>query len=358
MMSPPQHLTGRKDDRDRPVRVLDAAAAADWPAAGDQRIALLVQRMQTASTPSVWVRAAFGAVAILIIIGAILGSRVLFPSAPRWAHMVGLIILMMGWGSVVTRYRNRMAAAQLAELLIEEGLCPQCGYNLLGLDADRGGMLSCPECGAGWRAERIRRTAAFEPGARMADANTVVAIGSVPWACRDDRGRRRPMVHPRLRKELAGTAGEDDRARILRARAGIARSGRIVRWAVAFVLIGAGLALGTAMWVWRNAAAGFVQYLSLIPALLFVGLGLGALFGNFCYSAKRVRGEMLKEGLCPSCAASLAGLEAEADGRVVCRGCLGAWALSAGAATTTVNSGIASRPAGIEPGIKGRATDV
>ena len=330
--------------------MLDPASAADWPATGDQRIALLVQRMQTASTPRFWLRVVFGVVAILIVIAAIFSTRMLFPSAPRWAHMLGLVVAMMLWGSVVTRSRKRMAAGPLADLLIEEGLCPQCGYNLLGLDADGEGMVPCPECGAAWRQVRIRRTAAFVAGSRMADANTVAVIAPVPWSRKDDRGRRRPIVHPRLRRELAAATDAGARDRLLRARAGIARSGRVVRWGVALLLIGAAIALGIGMWIWRNTAAGFVQYLSLIPALMFLGLGLGALFGNFCYSARRVRTEMLRQGLCPSCAASLTGQEIEEDGRVVCPSCLGAWiqspdaggegaALSAGPATTTVSTG-------------------
>lgn len=46
-LAPPE-LSGRTDDSGKPVQVLRAAAAADWPMSGDERISMLAARMQAA----------------------------------------------------------------------------------------------------------------------------------------------------------------------------------------------------------------------------------------------------------------------------------------------------------------------
>jgi hypothetical protein len=261
----------------------------------------------------------------LCVVGAILLMQWLLPSIPGWGHIFALILVLLAVSMITSRVRRKVAGGVLADLLIEEGLCPSCGYNLFGLSADQDGILPCPECGAGWRASRIRRVEAFATGVRMADAHTAISLAPVAWSARDDRGMRRPLVHPRLRREIAGAESEPARQRLRSARRAIGRSGRIVRWLAALFMLLPGAGICAAF-----LSGGMTPTLAralVVPGLFFVGLGCGALFGNFGYNPRRVRRLMVESQLCPSCAAPLDGIDPEADGRKVCGLCLGAWEL-------------------------------
>jgi hypothetical protein len=48
------------------------------------------------------------------------------------------------------KYRREMAASYVGE-----GICASCGYSLKGLPDEDDARVTCPECGAGWKAERI-----------------------------------------------------------------------------------------------------------------------------------------------------------------------------------------------------------
>jgi len=331
MASPPPELSGRTDDCGNPVQVLSAAAAADWPMSGDERISMLAARMRAASTPSRWLRVVFAAIALAVVLIVIAVSRILFPSVPGWVRTVALMIVVMGMSFVAGRIRRRLASAALTKLLIEEGLCPSCGYNFFGLAEDEAGLLHCPECGAAWRADRIRRVEAFASGANMADANTIVTVAGSSWTSLDDRGMRRPIVHPRLRRELKAAPDEAIRARLEVAKGEIRRSGRVVRWVVAGMLFAAAAGMAAASFQWGRPGVG-AKLAGMLPAAVFAGIGLWALLGNFCYSMTKLKRAMLGQDLCPGCGRSLEGLPAEPDGRVVCSGCLGAWQTGAAAA--------------------------
>jgi hypothetical protein len=324
MSSSLPELTGRTDDRGNPVRVLSAAAAADWPMSGDARMSMLAARMQAASVPSRWPRIALAALALAAVVTVVTVSKIFFPSFPGWVRTVALMIVLLGAASLTGHVRKRLASAALARLLIEEGLCPACGYNFFGLVADAQDLLQCPECGAAWRAERVRRSEPFASGANMADANTVVTVANAAWTGKDDRAIRRPYVHPRLRREIKAAGDESIRARLAIARAEISRTGWLLRWSVAALLLLSAGGMAAAILIWGRPGMAS-QLAGLVPVLLFAGLGLWALFGNFCYSIRKVKLAMLRQNLCPSCAASLDGLTPEPDGRTVCSACLGAW---------------------------------
>jgi len=307
------------------MRVLDPAAVAEWPLSGDRRMAMLAARIRAAEKPLGWPQIALGVLVFAGFVVGLLGVQFVFSSQPRWVHMLVIMVLAMAFGSAATRARRKWAAPSLAQLLIEEGLCPSCGYNFFGLSADAEGFLQCPECGAAWRAERVRRVEAFAPSTRMVDANTVVGLAGGSRVMSDDRGSRRPVVHPRLRKEIAAATVDADRARLRAARAEIGRGGRLVRWLTAAVVASPGVAFVYLLLSLRVTAPVSMIVTSSISACFFVCLAVGVLYGNFLYTPGAVRRGMLGQGLCPSCAASVEGCEAEADGCAVCPGCLAAW---------------------------------
>lgn len=314
------------DDAGTPIRILNPAGVADWPMAGDPRIDALAIRMRATQSLSSIQNMMLGSVLVLVFAAGVLVLPRLLPGWPQWAYMLTLMGAIMAVNPVYSRLRIAMAAQSLMRLLIEEGICPSCGYNLHGLDKDDRGHIRCPECSAQWRADRIRRVEPFAPSARLVDAHTVVALGAANtvWVGTDDRGTRCPRVSPHLRRPLAESADPGHRARLLDARAEIACSGRILRWLAALLMIGSAIGLGIMFIIGGNISAGSIVGVALVLGL-FAGIGIWALFGNFCYNPRQVRFAMIKRSLCPSCAHDLSAAACEEDGCTVCPGCLRAW---------------------------------
>lgn len=79
--------------------------------------------------------------------------------------LAGIILLAMVWGRVVShlpfsrRLIERTNARYWRQILASrqhKGACLACGYALEGTTIAGDGCLQCPECGAAWKAERVR----------------------------------------------------------------------------------------------------------------------------------------------------------------------------------------------------------
>lgn len=117
-----------------------------------------------------WREMGFGLVLQLPIIAGFVLANVYLP--PRlWGLDRVLVVLgctiaaAFAWGQVVYRLPfmramtermvHRNWRAQLAKRE-GKGACLACGYTLDGATIAEDGCLQCPECGAAWRAERVR----------------------------------------------------------------------------------------------------------------------------------------------------------------------------------------------------------
>jgi hypothetical protein len=47
---------------------------------------------------------------------------------------------------------RRVAKVRIAEAYVRALYCASCGHELIGGEISRGGIVTCSECGAGWRA--------------------------------------------------------------------------------------------------------------------------------------------------------------------------------------------------------------
>ncbi len=333
------------DDRGQPTDLLltRQAGRCDWPLAGDDRVRRLIDRLIAATRPANQNAWFIG----LVVIGplALFGtSAVVSGLSPGLAGSIprgligGLVIapiaLLAGWR---VHRAVRARAGQFIRLTLQEGLCAACGYNLVGLAPEQDGRVVCPECGSAWGADRIENAAPFAPGARLGDVAPRLIRSAAPMGpvqtLRDDRGQPRVLVHPRLRRERR-TASTEHHERLRRAARRTARIGRFVRWPVAAVLIAMGCGIASILW-WAAMQVGLrgtgtLLLVAFVGPLMFFALGLGVLLGNFGYNARRVRAALLAEGLCPSCAALLAGRTPEADGLTLCPVCDAAWRLPHG----------------------------
>jgi uncharacterized Zn finger protein (UPF0148 family) len=190
--------------------------------------------------------------------------------------------MLIVWALLIVVYglcANRLAAAGLQrenERIVQTaaglGICPTCGYDLLGLEPAADGCIECPECNAAWKASRVLRSSPLV----LSDANTaeievykrrgkegLFALAASMWWDRDDRGKRTPSTARNLRDRIAA---ESESGLCARMRHG----GKARGW----------------------------------PAF---------------------RRQMLAEGLCPSCAWDLQSIARQTDGKVECPICTAAW---------------------------------
>ena len=126
---------------------------------------------------------------VLLIPGLIMVMSV-FPGMPHW--MTYLVVVPVMWGFIVLRARAHLNehSHRYAQAFLTRSRCASCGYALGGVDA-AGEVLVCPECGAGWRVERVGLAVAG--GERPAGGPPARPRGARARTCPDDlRNTRRP----------------------------------------------------------------------------------------------------------------------------------------------------------------------
>lgn len=214
-------------------------------------------------------------VPILLFLACMLLWRSFFPSLSQYwmlAAWVALFVVFGRWVNGRSAVGFQRENERVVQTAVGLGICPSCGYDLLGLELAADGCVECPECNAAWRATRIVRTsplilrdatAAELDVYKRVGAEGLFAFAASMWWDRDDRGRRTPSAAANLRDRIAAEANSAVRVRLV-------RGGTIRSW------------------------PGF-------------------------------RRRMLSEGLCPSCAWDLRELAAHDDGRVECPVCTSAW---------------------------------
>ena len=203
-------------------------------------------------------------------------------------------------------YRRWRHREQILRALRALDRCGSCGYELKGIGVQEDGCQVCPECGAAWRADKVRSEG--EPR----------WVRPKPWHRKyvhDDRGWRcRPYFG--VRASLLGRGMK--RRRLLLARSGpLGWVSYSLGYLVLVVLV-AGIASAylteewiILLWVMGFAFAGLVTQAILWPVAWWV-------------RCEPMRLALLERGMCVCCHSALPG-EAEPDGRRVCALCGSAW---------------------------------
>ncbi len=256
---------------------------------------------------------------VLLIPGLIMVMSV-FPGMPHW--MTYLVVVPVMWGFIVLRARAHLNehSHRYAQAFLTRSRCASCGYALGGVAA-AGEVLVCPECGAGWRVERVglavaggERPAGRPPASLRAQWNRAPSIV-------DARERSLPLVEPEVVAEkLRAARGEEDAAAALRE---VRRLTRGHAWVMLFwVLLGAAFAVGYVVFVALAAATTRAQLSAAAIAVVIVTAGpwwvaqvRRAFRGRAQTTASDVAGMLLARGVCPACGEVLGELE----GVVACR---------------------------------------
>lgn len=323
-----------KDDAGKPVRVLDGATLEELPVSSDARVWYLARRVTAAYMKWTWDQSLVGlavftpAIALFILLHWLRARGI--THLPSMGVLIACAPLAVFASWFMRKYQFRRKGGEIVRIMLEEGFCACCGYNLHGVPIAEGEMLVCPECGASWKRSRVVRS---EPvaSAKQNQGNAAVSFmdatsgGFSTWRSNDSRGAAIELVQPRLRRELKNALDDDHRDRLLAARKQIAPNGRTLRILIGCLLIAIGV-IGT--WTFMQTATPGVPWIVRLAPLLLSLLGVAALRANFLYSPARVRWAMLQQHLCPCCTGFLDGLVPEADGCVVCDTCRAAWRVS------------------------------
>lgn len=278
-------------------------------------------------------RLATGSKALLILssLAAVLLAGVIRICWPSTSILVSSLIAVALGSALAFPFaflRQGRAAKKVGDVLLREGICPCCAYNL-GDQLEREGSLLCPECGARWGAARILRRHTFsaveaEPQPRRWWRQFGEFDISGPTRIRDDRSWTRPIVHARLRGPLREAKGER-RSRLLEARSEMIRNGHVARTIVA-VFFAIVLGVGSVPLLLRPF--GLDTLLGAFGALMAILVTASWIRGAQGVRMADVRHAMLRRRLCPCCAGDLEDAEADDEGLTPCPECGAAWRLA------------------------------
>jgi DNA-directed RNA polymerase subunit RPC12/RpoP len=315
------------DDRGQRVRALRPGYDADWPTAGDVRMDELRARIARVIRTDQFYGAFGGArvVFLAIVLGGLLGvlGALVFGItsivAKSMMHVSGPLTFVL-----VRELARRRSLFKQAEVVLEDGLCGSCGYNLHGTIPQPDGCAVCPECGAAWSTQRFKRHAAFDPRDTVDDARPRTWLppprggDGIDRFAKDDSGADVMIVSARLRHALH-TARNESHARRVREAADelyvVGQWARIVLVCVPFAAFGALLALGTGM-------SRIGQVFVLLGSLTIVVLAFRA--ETFTPTEEIIR-SLRNRGLCPTCGDDLTPLTPDDTGRVRCTRCGARW---------------------------------
>lgn len=325
-----------RDDRGEKREVLNPAGFHDWPVQGDPRMEHLVHRLGLVlkgrpglrgrlRMAALWIVPIAAGTVVIVLAGGLLVKM----GAPRWLLLVIMCAVSALCGPLIMHWLKRGNADQIADLLLEEGLCPCCGYNLHGIAAASDQRIVCPECGGAWNQSRVLRTEPFAGvGATLSIKRILGSMhsGQVGWSAIDAKGRRVDLAPANLRRAMRKARQFPEwHKRLVLARRAIARGSLGSRLVGLKVVWSIALGLGVIAIYASTKPSGPPLGASILIGMPMLGVAVWATLGNFCFRPKAVRAALLAEGLCPSCAGPMDDAEMLEPGAATCRNCRSAW---------------------------------
>ncbi len=281
-----------------------------------------------------------GRLAILLIgpfCGLVFGLlQSLVEGIPDWATYGVVIVAAMVYIRLLTAFNLRRARERAARTILAEGRCPCCLYKLVEVVPQEDGAVQCPECGAAWLASRVGSLRS------TGGANERAATRPRPWALRLTGAGHYPITedaHQRLvrlvdvRLTSLTRALGPQRGREVWKRAKKKYRTLAICFSAFTCLINIPAFLFLTCMPTARFASGITLSLvrvgtmgiGVLFALIMLGMCWRSLTGRWQFSARAVACTLVQEGVCASCAASIAELSPQADGCVTCAACGAAW---------------------------------
>jgi FtsH-binding integral membrane protein len=326
------------DDRGRCIRRLRPGDLKRAARSENPKLALLANRLRAAMksegrryTPDRVILTLLLIVGVFVAYGIIGGLMIgRMGVAGSLIGLTVFVVLVVVASKGYQIYVVRGALGQIARTAVAEGVCGSCAFSLEGTPADADGAVTCPECGAGWNADRIVAPFWSRPAMPVLRPSVLawlapgVRAASALFAP-DDRGRYVPCPDSRLlrvRRDLIGEIPADERQELVRS---MRRVGRW--WRVGLMLLLSWMPAGMLYFVWRiwteDPMAGVWFFLILaLPVLVGVLMvPLSSAFGG----PHRTARVAVRHGRCGSCLERLDDAPADDRGRAVCTRCGAAW---------------------------------
>lgn len=329
------------DDGGKPVTLLNGEYGNQWPLASDKRLAALVLRLRSAARGSLL----FQSLPIVLGCAWLIGVLELTSnnhSFKQWAVLT--LGVLPGFAAACTTgvLRRWRFAEKVKSLVLEEGMCAACGYNLVGICTCTGtDQVVCPECGASWRASRIARSVETVGNQGLVFSAAVVFDSEIDIAVKgvDDRGLPRTLASPRLLRQRRRAAARAERSRLHSAGRSIAARSRSFRMGIGSALVLPAASIFVLFLLPRTARASLAAiapldaFYAICVILVIAILGSLYLVGRLGIPARDIKAALLEASFCPACASPLDTLPPDPlDGCVVCEVCRAAWKLPSTAA--------------------------
>lgn len=323
MASRRQAATPVIDDRGAPGKVIAISRLRTDPRMADARFAAVYERAvrltMSGYRMGLQVAICLAAGGVFAVLSRWLGMR-----SPPGVTVLATVAVSVALTIMLWRWSEMRSAPRLAVILVEAGLCPTCSYTLADLPLETDGCRVCPECGAAWRADRMRcETRYVESGDidRTRGYRTFWrdGIGLGATSVIDDAGVRRPLVSARLKREIAASSGPRG-SRLKDTARRNTRSGAVLRTAL-FLLYSC---LAVAAWtIGAKVLPGIGgKAVAIAGGIVCAAFAFALWKGCAGVASSWVKKQMLASGLCPSCSADLRLLPRELN---VCESCGASW---------------------------------
>ncbi len=281
-------------------------------------------------------------VAIVGIFVVSLLARQYLVALPPWAPSIMVWITVFTMMRIVMVLSRRKHAKRIVESVLRIGRCPACGYDLRAAAPESDGACVCPECGAAWKQERIGHA----PVARVDLPVRPDMPGDTPsiWRRYLRFIRRTPTIVDdrdrsvaRVGLDLPGLEEQIGAEHAQTVRRAVASATALRRFGCALPVAFIGLAVVTgAVAMFIRSSMGMAAALPLLFAgwmvIVYTAICWRMLTGRLATASVPMVKTLRRAGICPSCAAYLAMLPADADGCTPCARCGSAWKLTAAAA--------------------------
>lgn len=257
---------------------------------------------------------------------------------PVWAIVISFVLIGLLMQSALSKLTKEVSPAELLQirkLMLSEGLCPVCGFELLNVVATGDGCGECPKCEAAWLvseiATRMEGEESLQPISPRA-ASTIIAARKSIWRAeprlwaKDAHGASTAIlrVTPKDRMRGARTEGREQQLRI--AWKQVRRLGRLRRWALALALVFVWSIISIFLAVASSMSV--APWIKTVPlACLGIYLIVMVVRGYWFTSGSRARDAMLAQWTCPACAEELGVIAGGPPDVVQCPACAATWRL-------------------------------